>query len=361
MTVMQQENRTLETVSRLLKMPIAIFENISIGRNSEVYRVELNDGSRYAVKRYKGATLDGRSRLDVEFKALSFLRENGIHSVPEPVAFEEDDQVAIYGYVEGTRIGGSEVTPSDVDRLVEFIGALKNKRSAKGAESLCDAAEACFSLGEIVRNVESRRRKLLDSQTTGNDRSAIIDFLNGPFWAALDEISVWSGERLRSGGGDPDVELARSMRTLSPSDFGFHNALRLENGDIMFLDFEYFGWDDPAKLISDFLLSPAMSLGDSLKRKFVAGAIETFGEDVSLPARLDAYYPLFGLKWALIMLNEFLPEYSSIREYDESGGNSLEDTKRRQLEKAEGMLSGIISVYKNFPFKLQRKSANDKA
>ena len=46
------------------------------------------------------------------------------------------------------------------------------------------------------------------------------------------------------------------LRVLSPSDFGFHNALRRPDGTIVFVDFEYFGWDDPAKMMADAMLHP---------------------------------------------------------------------------------------------------------
>ena len=48
-----------------------------------------------------------------------------------------------------------------------------------------------------------------------------------------------------------DIDSAE--RTLSPSDFGFHNALKRSDGRIVFLDFEYFGWDDPAKMTAEEL------------------------------------------------------------------------------------------------------------
>ena len=52
--------------------------------------------------------------------------------------------------------------------------------------------------------------------------------------------------------------LGEADRVVSPSDFGFHNALRTEDGRLAFLDFEYAGWDDPAKLVCDFELQPAV-------------------------------------------------------------------------------------------------------
>ena len=46
---------------------------------------------------------------------------------------------------------------------------------------------------------------------------------------------------------------------LSPSDIGFHNTLKCRN-KIFFIDFEYFGLDDPIKITSDFIIHPGNNL-----------------------------------------------------------------------------------------------------
>ena len=56
--------------------------------------------------------------------------------------------------------------------------------------------------------------------------------------------------------GDMDHPLDTQESVLSPSDFGFHNALLGPDGKLCFIDFEYAGWDDPAKLICDFFCQP---------------------------------------------------------------------------------------------------------
>ena len=53
---------------------------------------------------------------------------------------------------------------------------------------------------------------------------------------------------------------------LSHSDFGFHNSIKTSKDKVIFLDFEYFGKDDPVKLVADFLLHPGMSLSNSQKK-----------------------------------------------------------------------------------------------
>ena len=134
-------------------------------------------------------------------------------------------------------------------------------------------------------------------------------------------------------------------RTLSPSDFGFHNAIRRDDGELIFLDFEYFGWDDPAKMISDFVLHPAMELSPSLKARFVAN---TAGGNPVLMERLETVFPLFGLKWCLILLNLFLPQYRFRRGLDEPASARLFDG---QLEKARLMLSTVERGHESFPYK----------
>ena len=50
-------------------------------------------------------------------------------------------------------------------------------------------------------------------------------------------------------------ELPYEDRCISPSDFGFHNAILGSGETVRFVDFEYAGWDDPAHLVCDFLPS----------------------------------------------------------------------------------------------------------
>ena len=69
-------------------------------------------------------------------------------------------------------------------------------------------------------------------------------------------------------GAELESTLPREERCPSPSDFGFHNALRQPDGRLRFLDFEYAGWDDPAKTIIDFCNQPDLLLPDPLAAVF---------------------------------------------------------------------------------------------
>ncbi len=146
-------------------------------------------------------------------------------------------------------------------------------------------------------------------------------------------------DQYAAAGMDFDVDIGSSQRLLSPSDFGFHNALRRTQGRIVFVDFEYFGWDDSVKLLSDFLLHPGMTLSEPLRQRFFKGYSAIFGEsDSDFTARFAALYPLYGLCWCLIMLNEYLPDFMA-RRAAAAGGLDSDTVRSAQLGKASRMLA----------------------
>ena len=116
--------------------------------------------------------------------------------------------------------------------------------------------------------------------------------------------------KVKIGAADLDFadDLPQEWRSLVPSDFGFHNSLRRKDGSLAFVDFEYFGWDDPVKLTADFMLHPGSILAPQQRRRFRQAAESLYREDPTFAARLGAYLPLFALRWVLILLNEFIPE-----------------------------------------------------
>ena len=137
-----------------------------------------------------------------------------------------------------------------------------------------------------------------------------------------------------------DAELQQEWRSLVPSDFGFHNSLRKPDGSLAFVDFEYFGWDDPVKLTADILLHPGRPLLPPQRLRFRQAAMRLYGGDPAFAARLSAYLPLFGLRWVLILLNEFIPERWQRRVLAGETG-SWGEVKARQLAHARDFLSAL--------------------
>src|SRR4030042_1018848 len=294
-------------LSTLLGCGVTVIERIGGGRNSKVYRVTCASRKEYAAKIYFRSSWEKRDRIGVEFYSLQFLWENGVICIPQPIATDRGANFAIYEYVQGERIVSQEATKADIDYAVQFLARLKELRNKKESRAFPMASDACFSAQAIVDSIETRLSRL---STLGHGEAqykALNVFLVGAFTRLFNEVKKWSKSNLSKVGIPFPSDLRHEDRTLSPSDFGFHNALRCGNGKIVFLDFEYFGWDDPAKMVADFLLHPAMELSESLKRRFVRGILKIFEDDQCLAPRIESVYPLLGLTWCLILLNEFLP------------------------------------------------------
>jgi thiamine kinase-like enzyme len=312
--------------SRLLGRPVTTLEWIGGGGNSRIYKL---DGE-HAGKEYFQ-----QQRLDVEFAALQFVWRHGVRCVPQPIATDPAAKIAVYEFVEGAK---PTVGESDIDAAVEFLVTLKKLTAEPDAAGLPSAAEACFSVEAIIANLQHRLQRL-------EAVPALQGFLDQEFRPLLTTLA---GER--EAREDFAIELPASERTLSPSDFGFHNALRRPDGQLVFLDFEYFGRDDPAKMVADFLLHPGMDLAENLKRRFAVGMYHRFDANKNLAKRVETVYPLFGLKWCMIMLNEFLQDDLQRRRFASGGNLDRATAQARQLEKARRMIEKIKREYERFPY-----------
>jgi hypothetical protein len=329
----------LDAVSRAIGSEVVSADPAGHGGNSKVLRVRCRNGAEYAVKRYLQPTVSGRSRLEVEFGAMTFMWAQGLRSIPRPIVSDPANHFGVYEFVEGRRIDSSAVGEAHIESLVRFVAALRDLGRADGARELPPASEACFSVDAVVRNIEGRLQRLRAVPAGGTAHAAMRAFVETELTPAFVRVSQWASARM---GSQATAPLPDSLRTLSPSDLGFHNALQRPNGDVVFLDFEYFGWDDPAKLIADFTLHPAMNLNAGMKTRAVTALLQCWTCDEALPHRLECLSPLFGLKWCVIMLNEFIPSDLERREFAAAAAVDREDARLRQLNKASALLQRVM-------------------
>jgi thiamine kinase-like enzyme len=129
------------------------------------------------------------------------------------------------------------------------------------------------------------------------------------------------------------TRLPRPKQSLISADFGFHNAIKADSGRVSFIDFEYFGWDDPVRLTADFLLHPGTDLNEANFNRYRQGMVSTFQSDENFELRLLHLLPLYGIRWALILLNEFLPERWQARVFAGETA-SWAEIKAQQLKKS---------------------------
>jgi hypothetical protein len=316
-------------------------ERVGNGRNSRVYRV-CCDKEEYIAKFYFGTTADGRDRLEVEFSALQFLWVRGVRCVPQPIRADHVRKVALYSFVTGEPVDVSRASADDVEELLSFVGILRRMASEPEARILSSAAEAFFTSADLVANIRARLKRLQAHEPNGPAYKELRLFLGEVFSPAFDRFAA-RAEAARFG------ELELRYRTLSPSDLGFHNALRTSDGGLVFLDFEYFGWDDPAKTLSDLMLHPKMDLSPDLRRHLAGGFREIFASDPDWHRRVELLFPLFSLKWCMILLNEFRTEQIARRRYVDLTREEVEVIHMRQLGAARALLERTVRE-PDFPY-----------
>lgn len=322
-------SREAEIAGRLLGVRVLRVSSVSGGRNSRVSRVDTRHGA-FALKQYPPPS-DGRDRLGVETGALQWMARHGIDIVPRVVAIDRTENCALLSWIDGARI--NEVTAADIDQAIGFLEKLEHLRRTDPLSNAQPASEACLSGRELERQIRARLADLRALE----DEPLLRSFLQGEFTEAFEVSLARARQRLSSAHISFEADLVEDQRSLAPSDFGFHNALRDEGGRLAFLDFEYFGWDDPVKLVVDTLLHPAIPVADDLLVRFRTAAEALFARDPDFSTRLKALHPLFILRWSLILLNEFHPARWRQRVHAGARANWAE-AKARQLWAARDML-----------------------
>lgn len=292
-----------EIAAYLTGRPIVSIESTRrLVGNNRLFRVVTAEGRIYALKAYPRQATDNRDRLTTEFGALEFMHRHGVAQVPKAIAKYDTGGYALYQWIEGTP---PKPDFAAVDAAADFVQALRRISSTADAKALPDASEACFSAQLIETQVAAR---LVALQAVAPEHPELEVFLEGTFVPAATLAVARAKEAYAGMAVDFAAPIAPGQRCLSPSDFGFHNALRRESGEVVFIDFEYFGWDDPVKLASDFVLHPGMDLPAELKTRYLTAMCRIFGDDRTFEGRLRASLPLYALRWTMILLNEFLPE-----------------------------------------------------
>jgi hypothetical protein len=323
-----------EEVAALLEMPRSAVERLTVepcrtSGNNRVSIVVLPE-RKIVAKRYFSHPSDQRDRLRAEYAFLTYARRIGIDIVPRPIACDPSRQLGLYEYLDGRALRLDELAESHVQEAAQFFVALNDAISNTVAEDLPFASEACFTIAEHFALVDRRVERL-----SGIGSCADIDRGAREFAACL--RARWQGvkkniEARVSTCGESIDDPVRA-RCISPSDFGFHNALVAPGGRLNFIDFEYAGWDDPAKMPGDFFTHPGFPVATEWFVRFLTASMRYSPVADVICRRARLLFPVFQVKWCCIILNEFLPESAQRRRFADPAYDE-QARKRLQLGKA---------------------------
>jgi len=265
------------------------------GINNRVY---LCNGERQQriIKGYQKSKRDQHDRMEAEVQFLKLANRVTPNYIPELIDVDEHHRCVILEYINGEEFQQG-VLPAQgaIDVAVKFLQQLNGKPRLANKLITTSAAEGFLSLNEHLANVGSRIERIKCEQNNSTSK-AMTNILVDKLRSEFEKLQEETKRQLNKGFCKDKIGLAE--RCISPSDFGFHNAIMTPNG-IKFIDFEFAGWDDPAKTSLDFVLQPKIAVGCKVSEINKAWGPKRKEE---IERRCKVLGPILRLKWTCIIL-----------------------------------------------------------
>jgi Phosphotransferase enzyme family len=328
-----------EPTRRLLQeaglAPLLSLTPVKGGGNNRVLLVQTTNGETALLKSYFLSEHDPRDRFLHEQAFYNLAGELGIKNVPQMWGSDEVERLALFEFVEGNKLSGNEILHSQVTACSTFFMSLNQGRTLPLAVPVPIASEACFSLGDHFALIQRRVDRLKDAV----NRDLVVD-REVADWITDELVTAWThiGNSVLEK-ENPEKQLIESQRCFSPSDFGFHNAIQSPRG-LLFFDFEYAGWDDPAKMACDFFCQPEVPVPISTLSSFLKNTCLPEWDPEVYEKRVNFLLPAYRIKWACIILNVFLSAEARRRNFADEE-LTTESARKKQLAKARLQLAQL--------------------
>ena len=319
--------QNLDEFTKYFQQTIYEIKRVSHNGNNAIYVVNTETG-KFIFKRYF-KHYDSWNRGVSEFNALSFLSQKEL-PVPNALKFYQPD-VGIYSFNEGSPVLGKNVALEDIKKAAYFLARVHNFNETDKIQ-FGPASSACLSLADYIKVIDKRYSRIVgfvDSDTPIKTRRLVLEDV------AKKIQDVKTRFFHDSSGLDLESQLSLRDQVLTPADFGFHNILKNKT-EYTFIDFEYFGRDDPARQLLDFFHhGSSREISPDLKKLFLNEYFGKISSDKKISEdRLKILDPLIGITWALICLNAVNRDYNIHIE-------GREELARQRISEAEERLEQI--------------------
>lgn len=300
--------------------------------NNQIFEIRIRD-KKYILKFYSAGYTDNWKRGQSEFKAASYLWSRGFTEIPKPIAFFEESDIGIYSYEPGVILRSDEIKPEHIINAANFIAKLHNL-GIEDKAMFGPARSACFSIKEYIDVLYSRFKGIFEFVSENTCYTHVKKFLKFSVYPAIQqfehELSINRVDFLR--------ELPLKSQVLTPADFGFHNIL-VSLKKYTFIDFEYFGRDDPVRQILDFLHHDRfVGVQKEMGSLFLEHYRKYAKPQESFEERLKLLDPIIGLTWVLIYLNVLSKNYI---ENIKSRHQNIEEIIKERIAKSEAKMNTL--------------------
>ena len=278
---------------------VAIIEEIKEGGiNSKIVKVkDLESKDSYALKFYSNERNEAKIRQAREIAFLKLASNTRRTKTPFLKDFNLDDQWCLLQWIEGEKV--SKLSKREIDQIVEFIKELNEPRIESISNKLPDAKDKLINLEQTLGIIQERLKYILQKEPINEIEIKYRKWIEGKLSPTIKRKSIDALKKNKKS------IWSRRDFVVSPSDVGTHNMIK-KGEKLYFIDFEYGGYDDICKLLSDWFIHPNGNLNKEEREYFLKLVEEAnITNDNKWKERLYLVMPLFHLKWCLIMLKEY--------------------------------------------------------
>jgi hypothetical protein len=317
-------------LEKVLQSSLASLQLLPSSGNNRIYKVKMKNGEYYAVKQYLRLKEDSRPRLQAEFGHLNALWELGIQNIPQPIL--KKGNWAVYSLIEGVSV--QTIEAAEMDEVLSFISRLSDISSELRKLPVGRGSDSRACLGDYIDQIEKRYNRIAQGAKTSALEKEISEFLEQNFLPHKEFIFSKFYDSIESLGWDLRSPFKESQQMFSPSDLGFHNILASANdkSGLYFLDFEYSGWDDPAKLLADFFHHVGQDVAWEHKWYLLEQFAAYRKQDPDFFRRWETVIDLIGLEWVLIVLNVIDPNEMERKRFANPNLDPVELVKKRLIK-----------------------------
>lgn len=313
------------------KKPVRL-KQLSGGKNNKVFRITSVSSECFILKVYNPYSLYKFDRCNAEWTFLTHAKNIGLNNVPSPIERLTDVKACIYSFFDGQKINPEKITDHHVFQAADFI---RDINSHVNHASFMPAAEHCSDFASHIHVVDKRLERLeniIINTDLDQEAAELITKFISPAWTSVRHSLVGKTNTI-------DKKTVSQLH-LSPSDFGMHNIL-WDNDKAFFVDFEYSGLDNLAKLVNDFFTCPEIPVSEAKRHVFIKRISNSMGFGNNFSSFCEILRDLYTIKWLCIVLNEFVSGENDRKKSQFASNESSVKRKEKRLETAKKLLQRL--------------------
>lgn len=273
------------------------------GINNQVYLC-TSKHKKVIAKTYPIKTTLLLDRFQAERDFLEYAARCAGDYVPGLLSIDSDRRILVMDFLDGTRFENQHIPrEEEVRRAANFLACLTTDLKHAREHITSRAAEGYLALTDHIENVSQRIEEMTVAHLPSSHRQRATSLLKH-MQSLFETEQANAIQGINS--GEIEDSVSEAMLCPSPSDFGFHNAIACTSG-VKFFDFEFAGWDDPAKTVCDFFLQPRICVPTEYQDLFEKSVASVMPLEM-LRSRIRYLRPILRLKWGTIILAVLRPQ-----------------------------------------------------